>query len=96
LPELELLVALTDLDGAKLAGPIVDVLEQMAMDRAEVSKVEVAARHRLGRAVGDIETLDDQDHGIDEAKAVSERYRPWLNVRIVAVPHFLASLRASA
>ena len=51
LPELELLVALADLDGAQLAGPLVDVLKQMAMDRTEMREVEIAARHRLGRAV---------------------------------------------
>lgn len=41
LAELELLVALADLDRAQLAGPVVDVLEQVAMDRAQVSRSKV-------------------------------------------------------
>src|SRR2546423_3270450 len=50
LPELELLVALADLDGAQLASPVVDVLEQMAVDRAQVGKVEGTARYASAAA----------------------------------------------
>lgn len=45
LPELELLFALADLDGAQFAGPVIDVLEQMAMDRAQMGQIERSARY---------------------------------------------------
>ena len=40
LAELELISALEDFDRAKLSSPVVDVLEQVAVDGAEVGQVE--------------------------------------------------------
>ena len=40
LAKLELLAALADLDRAQLAGPVVHVLEQVAMDGAKMGQVE--------------------------------------------------------
>ena len=49
LAELELLAALADLDRAQFAGPVVDVLKEVAMDRAQMGEVEGATRNRLAR-----------------------------------------------
>ena len=45
--KLELLAALADLDRAQLTGPVVNVLEQMAVDRAKVREVEGTAQDAL-------------------------------------------------
>ena len=50
LPELELLATLADLDGAQFARPLVDVLEEMAMDGAQMGQVEGAAGDRPASA----------------------------------------------
>ena len=52
-PRLEPALALGDLDGADLARPRVDVLEQVAVDRLQVGEVEIARRHGLKKALGD-------------------------------------------
>jgi hypothetical protein len=40
LPELKLTSALRNFDGTKLSGPVVDILEQVSMDGAEIHEVE--------------------------------------------------------
>src|SRR4051812_46370366 len=66
------------------------------MDGAEMHEVEIAARDRLGRAVGHVQAFNAIEvAGIDEIQKISERYRARINVGIVALAHFLASLRAS-
>jgi hypothetical protein len=52
LPKLELLAALADLDRAQFSGPVVDVLEEMAMDGAQVDQVERAARDAAATSQG--------------------------------------------
>jgi hypothetical protein len=47
LPELELMAALGDFDGADFAGPVVDILEQMAVNGLQVAKIEPAGRDAL-------------------------------------------------
>jgi hypothetical protein len=49
---------LTDLDRAQFAGPVVDVLEEMAMDGAKMGEVEGAARDRLKASVGGVKAFD--------------------------------------
>ena len=58
LAELKLLAALADLHRAQFAGPLVDVLEEMTMDGAQMGEVERAAWNRLEAAVGGVKTLD--------------------------------------
>ena len=50
---LETTPAIGDLDGADLARPGVDVLEQVALNCLQVGKLEVARRHGLNKSLGD-------------------------------------------
>lgn len=43
--KLELVAALIDLDGAQLACPIIDVLEEVAMDCAKMVEIKQTVRH---------------------------------------------------
>jgi hypothetical protein len=56
--ELELIPALGDFDCPNFAGPIVDILEQMPMDRTEVVKIETARRDAFRGALNDKSSLD--------------------------------------
>nr|WP_310216126.1 hypothetical protein [Neorhizobium sp. 2083] len=49
LPELELALALGNLDGAHLPRPFEDILEKMAMDRLQVLEIKVALRDIFAR-----------------------------------------------
>ena len=49
-PRLEPALSLGDLNGADLARPCVDVLEQVAVDRLQVVGIEFARRHGLKEA----------------------------------------------
>ncbi len=56
--KLELVPALGDLDGAKLARPVVDILEQMAVDGPKVLQVDVTIRNSFTRTLCDKLALD--------------------------------------
>ena len=57
LAELELLAALADLERAQFACPLVDVLEQVSMDRAQMGKVGGATRDAATAAQHDESAL---------------------------------------
>jgi len=72
-----------------------DVLEEVAVDRAQVRQIEVVAGNRLQNSVSRVESLDPVEGAwIAEAKAVLEDGPLGIDVRIVT--HFFASERANA
>ena len=95
MPELELLVALADLDRAQFAGPVVDVLEEMAVDRERVIEIEVAAGDAAPASQhNECALLLAKKIRIGNAEPVSKNGCVWIDVRVVA--HFAtkAGLRA--
>ena len=92
-PWLETTPALGDLDGADLARPSVDVLEQVAMDRLEVDEVEIARRHGLNKASGDEPAFRRlQRLGVPDVQPVAEN-GVVRRIAVVAVPHSAAATR---
>ena len=97
LAELELLAALADLDRAQLTGPVVDILEEVAMDGAEMSEVKGAVGDAASASQYDeASLLLVQKFGIGCAEPVSQDRRAWIDVRVVRAGHFTraAGLRA--
>jgi hypothetical protein len=85
---LELLGALADLDGAQLAGPVVDVLEEMAMDGAEVGQIEGAA----GNAPADTQNHEGslllvEKFRIGDPEPISQDRGAGIDVRVVRLAH---------
>ncbi len=96
LAELELMAALGDFDGAQLARPIVNVLEQIAVDILEMGQVEPARRNALRRALRHELALDVIEFGgVRYSKLVPENRGAWIDVR-VAVDHSAAKGRTFA
>ena len=91
LAKLKLVAVLGDLDGAQLARPIVDVLKQVSMDRAEVGKVETASGNAFGDALGDkfaLSIVEACAVGISEP--INENVRSGIDVGVV-LAHSAAS-----
>jgi hypothetical protein len=81
--KLELVAILGDLDGPKIARPVVDILKEMTMDGAQVGEIELARRHAFGDALGHQATFDlVQSVGIRNAKFISEYRLGGLEIRI--------------
>jgi hypothetical protein len=57
-PELELAGPFGDLDDAQFAGPVIDILEEMAVDRAQMGEVDGAGGDVLASTLNDERTLD--------------------------------------
>ena len=94
LSELELLVALSDFDGAQFARPFVHILEQMPVNGPEVCQVKVSRGHTLAGALDHESTFHAvQGLGIGDAKLVQQDGRAGIGVGIVA-GHSAASDRA--
>ncbi len=71
--KLEGVAVLGDLDRADLAGPTVNVLEEMSVDRPKVDQIEVAAGRTLSGSLCDEFPLQGlQPHGVPDTKAVYE------------------------
>ena len=69
--ELELMPALGDLHGAKLARPIVNVLKQVPVDGAKVSEIKSPGRNALSGPLGDKLPLQaGKPRRVDEAQFV--------------------------
>jgi hypothetical protein len=95
LPELELLVAFADLHGAQLTGPVVDILEQVTMDCAQVLQIEVAVGDRLCGALRDDAALGPVElDRINEPQKIAKDVRAGNDVRI-ANGHVSAEARAA-
>ncbi len=91
LAKLELLAALGDLHCPQLSRPGVDILKQVAVDRAKVSKVKVTGRCAFNDPLSDKPPLHTGELiGISEAKPVSKDAGAWVEVRIVSA-HSAAS-----
>jgi hypothetical protein len=88
LTELELIAAFEDFDGADLSGPIVDVLEKVAMDGAQMGQIERAAGNALGNSVGDQTTLNSiKLAGVGNAEAIAKDVGTRNDVWIVSPAH---------
>src|SRR5690349_17211995 len=91
-PELELLRAFADFHRPNLACPVVDVLEQMAMDGLQMNEVEFAGRNsfrdplRCQHSFGLV-----QNDRIDDAKPISEDAGTGQKVWISGAAHLAAS-----
>jgi hypothetical protein len=71
--KLELAAALGDFQSSNLACPIVNILEQVTMNRAKMGKVEIAGGNALTGALKDDFTLDIfKVCGVPNIEAVSE------------------------
>jgi hypothetical protein len=71
--ELELIAAFRDFAGTKLAGPVIEILEKMAMNSPEMRQIEASARNALSDAFDDKPPLSHlQPHSINDAELVSE------------------------
>src|SRR5579862_3188202 len=57
LAEHELMTAIVEFDGTNLAGPGVNVPEQMVVDGLQVRKIEIPGRHVLGYTICDYAAL---------------------------------------
>ncbi len=94
--ELELLAALVEFDEPDLAGPIVNVLEQMLMDRLQVIEIEIAGRDAFDDALRHQPALGAVEFGrIDDPELVPEHRRVRVCVWIAAA-HSAAKRRALA
>jgi len=72
LAKLELATALGDLHRAQIARPVIDVLEQMTMDGAEVGEIEGAIGDSFGYSLGDKLTLNIvQPREVPDAESIS-------------------------
>ena len=92
-PRLEPALALGDLDGADLARPRVDVLEQVVVDRLQVDEVEIARRHRLKKALGDkLAFRCLQRRGGPDVQPVAENGVVG-RIAVIAVAHSAAATR---
>ena len=70
--ELESMAALGNLDRAHFAGPIVDILKEMAVDRPQVDQIEITGRYALVNPLGDKATLDHVEAiGVHKTQLVS-------------------------
>src|SRR5687768_18214923 len=83
LAELALLTAFADLDRAELSGPVVDILEQVAVDRAQVLQIERPAWNVPAHPQGDERTfLFVEIVRIGRAQAVSQNRCAGIEVRV--------------
>ncbi len=86
LPKLELLRALADLDSADFSGPIVNVLEQVAMDSLQMYEVESAVWNSFRDTLADEPTLCSIERSrIHNPKLVFEDLCPGMDVRVAVV-----------
>ena len=89
--KLKLMTVLGDLHRAHLTRPVVDVLEQMAMDGLQVGEVKVSWRHTFGDALGHELAFDALQSGrVKNAKFISENGSVWIEVRVLSA-HSAAS-----
>src|ERR1700723_2007973 len=94
--ELELMAILADLDDAQLAGPVIDVLKEGAMDGLQVREVEIAVRRALAAALNCKPAFEIfQTRLISDVQLVSQHKAAGVDVRIVCA-HSAASWWASA
>ncbi|MGB8843942.1 MAG: hypothetical protein WCC64_23070 [Aliidongia sp.] len=83
--ELELIAAFGDFDGPKLAGPVIEILEEMAVNGVEMRQVEASVRNALGDAFDDKAPLSHlQPRSINDAELVSEDCGAGIEIRIAA------------
>ena len=97
MPELELLRTLADFDGTQLARPVINVLKQVAMDRAEMRQVEIAAGDAPSAAQHHQRTfLFVEKDRIDDTEPVPQDNGARIDVRVAGVVHLplVAGLRA--
>jgi len=96
LPKLKLAAILGDLDGAKLTGPIKNILEKMPVNSAQVRQVKNPSGNALGGALDNERPLDDiETVGVINSKFVAENDGARIKVRIVA-GHSAAKAPAAA
>jgi len=94
--ELKLMPALGDLHGAKLARPIVNVLEKVPVDGAKVGEVEAPGRDAFGGPLGDKPPFQaGKLCRVGEVQLVPQDGRAGIGVGIV-LAHSAASLAAPA
>jgi hypothetical protein len=80
-------VTFADVDGPELARPVVDILEQVLVERLEMFRVVLARQH--GPSDFDIPRADDLRFEIPQYLRVSDRQfvlqavRTWNDVRVV-------------
>ncbi len=88
LPELELLGIFADLDRAQFAGPIVDILEQMAMNGLQMSKIEGAAWNAFSASLdNEASFVSIEDDWVSDPETIFEGPGTGIDVRIVALGH---------
>jgi hypothetical protein len=95
---LELTSALGDFDRAQFTGPIVDILEQMPMDGAEMGEIERSRWYALGDSIAHQATLSSiKLVRVGNAETIAKNVGAGIDVRIVVSAHFAsASARACA
>jgi hypothetical protein len=95
-PELKLVAALVDLDGAQIACPAVDVLEEVVVDGTEMSKIKCPDWWTFRDSVSHQAALDPiKPSRIQNAKAIAKDFGAGNEVRIDVVVH-LGSVAARA
>ena len=95
--ELKLMAAFADLDRAQLACPIVDVLKQVAVNGAEMSKIERPDGYTFRNSISHQAALDSiKPSRIRNAKAITKDFGAGNEVWINVVVHLTAAARACA
>ena len=88
--KLKLRPALADLDGADLAGPLIDVLKQVMMDGSQMVDIETTGRYAFSGSLRDQPSFDlIENFRVSYAEKVPENMASRIDIRVVRI-HFAA------